>query len=126
MSAPKQYPRAERVRHQIQQVLAAEIERVRDPGMGFVTITEVTLTPDMRNARAYYTVLGSETEMLASKDALVRATKHLRSLVAKNVRLRYVPALEFVPDPVPERAKHIDDLIAKLRKDDEAGTEDHA
>lgn len=125
MSAPKQYPRAERVRHQIQQVLAAEIERLRDPGMGFVTITEVTLTPDMRNARAYFTVLGSETEKLASTDALMRATKHLRGIVAKNVRLRYVPALEFVPDPVPERAHHIDELIAKLHKADDT-TDDQA
>lgn len=119
MSQPRQYPRAERVRHEIQRVLVAELDKLRDPGMGFVTITEVTLSVDMRHAKAYYTVLGEDVEVAATHDALQRATKHLRSAVAHGVRLRYVPQLEFVPDPVPERTAHLDKLIAELHKDDQ-------
>jgi ribosome-binding factor A len=119
MTGQKQYPRAERVRHQIQQVLAAEIERLRDPGVGYVTITDVTMSPDLRNARAYYTVLGSDSERAATRDALARATKHLRAAVAAQVRLRYAPNLELVEDPVPERAAHLEALIAELHRKDE-------
>ena len=119
MTAPRSYPRSERVRAAIKEVLAAEIERLRDPGLGFVTITEVTLTPDLRHARAYYTVLGEEVEHASSQDALKRATPHLRSLVAKQVRMRYAPTLELIEDPVPERASRIDTLIAKLHEHDD-------
>jgi len=119
MTTPRQYPRSERVRAQIKQVLADEIERLRDPGLGFATITDVTLTPDLRRATAYYTVLGEDVEIAATHDALKRATKHLRAAVAKQVRLRYVPELELVPDPVPERAHRVDELIAKLYRQDD-------
>ncbi len=116
MSGPRSYPRAERVRAAIKEVLAAEVERLRDPGLGFVTITDVTMTPDLRHAKAYYTVLGEPAERDASKDALERATKHLRATVAHEVRLRYAPTLEFVPDPVPDRTARLDSIIAELHR----------
>ena len=89
MTAPRSYPRAERVRAAIREVLAAEVERLRDPGLGFVTITDVTLTPDLRHAKAFYTVYGGEMERASTRDALTRATPHLRTAVARQVRLRY-------------------------------------
>ena len=119
MTGSRSYPRAERVRAAIKEVLAAEVERLRDPGLGFVTITEVTLSRDLRHARAYYTVLGETVEQEASKDALARATKHLRAIVAHEIRLRYTPTLEFLPDPVPERTAHLDSIIAKLHHDED-------
>lgn len=119
MTQPRSYPRAERVRAQIREVLATEIERLRDPGLGFVTITDVTMTPDLRNAKAYYTVLGEEVVTASTRDALIRATKHLRAAVARQVRLRYVPTLEFVEDPVPQRASRLDSIIAELHKHEE-------
>lgn len=118
MTGPRQYPRSERVRHQIQHVLAEEIERLRDPGLGFVTITDVTLTPDMRHARAYYTVLGSDVEIAATHDALARARGHLRSVIAHSVRLKHTPELELIPDPVPGRASRIDELLAQLHREE--------
>ena len=118
MTAPRQYPRADRVRAQIKEVLAAELERLRDPGLGFVTITEVTMTPDLRNAKAYYTVLGEPVEHASTRDALKRATKHLRAAMAGQMNLRYAPQLEFIADPVPERAAHLDKLIADLHRSD--------
>ena len=119
MSGPRSYPRAERVRAAIKEVLAAEVERLRDPGLGFITITDVTMSRDLRNAKAYYTVLGEPVEVEASHDALARATKHLRAVVARQVRLRYAPTLEFVPDPVPDRTARLDNIIAKLHRGDD-------
>jgi len=119
MSGPRPYPRADRVRAAIKEVLAAEVERLRDPGLGFVTITDVTMSPDLRHAKAYYTVLGEPVERDASKDALARATKHLRATVAHEVRLRYAPTLEFVPDPVPDRTARLDSIIAELHRSED-------
>ena len=117
--SPANYPRAERVRKAIKEVLAAEVERLKDPGLGFLTITEVTLSPDLRNAIAYYTVFGGEVERASTKDALARAKKHLRGVVAREVRLRYVPAIEFSEDPVPEHSERIEQLIAELHRKEE-------
>lgn len=119
MSQPRQYPRSERVRHEILRVLTGEIDKLRDPGLGFITITEVTLTVDMRHAKAYYTVLGEDVEVASTRDALKRATKHLRRAVAHAVRLRYVPQLEFVEDPVPDRTAVLDTIFADIHKDEE-------
>lgn len=119
MTGPRSYPRAERVRAAIKEVLAAEVERLRDPGVGFVTITDVTLSPDLRHAKAYYTVLGEQVERQATDDALARATKHLRAQIAQEVRLRYAPTLEFLPDPVPERAARLDSIIEALHRNED-------
>ena len=108
------YPRAERVREAIKETLAGEVERLKDPGVGFVTITDVTVTPDLRHAKAFYTVYGADVERAATRDGLKRATKHLRGILAHQVRLRFVPTLEFVEDPVPERSGRIDQLLADL------------
>ncbi len=117
--SPANYPRAERVRRAIKEVLAAEVDKLKDPGIAFVTITDVRLSPDLRNATAYYTVYGADVERASTKDALARATRHLRTAVAHGIRLRYTPTLTFAEDRVPERAERIDRLIAELhRKED--------
>lgn len=118
MTGQRSYPRVERVRAAVKEVLAAEVDRLRDPGLGFITITDVTMTRDLRNAKAFYTVLGEEVERAASRDALIRATKHLRATVAREVRLRYAPTLEFVEDQVPDRVSRLDAIIQQLHKDD--------
>jgi ribosome-binding factor A len=104
------------VRAAIKEILAAEVERLRDPGLGFITITDVTMSRDLRNAKAYYTVLGEQVEVEASHDAIARATKHLRAQVARQVRLRYTPTLEFVHDPVPDRTARLDEIISQLHR----------
>ena len=105
------YPRAARVREAIKEVLAAQVERLKDPGVGFVTITDVTMSPDLRHAKAFYTVYGSDVERAATRDALQRATKYLRTAVAHEVRLRIAPTLEFAEDPVPERNERLDRIF---------------
>jgi ribosome-binding factor A len=119
------YPRAARVREAIKEVLASEIERLKDPGIGFVTITEVTMSPDLRNAKAFYTVYGSDVDRAATKDGLKRATKHLRTAVAHEIRLRFAPTLEFVEDPVPGRTERIEQILADIARKgagDESGS----
>ena len=97
-----------------------------DPGLGLVTITEVIVSPDLRHARAFYTVYGSDVTIASTKDALERATGHLRSTVAKQVRMRYIPKLEFELDPVPERAAQIDGLLAQIHQHDSPGLDNEA
>jgi ribosome-binding factor A len=104
----------------VKEVLADELERLRDPGLGFVTITEVTMSPDLRHAKAYYTVYGENVEREATKDALARALKHLRTTIAHEVRLRYAPTLELIEDPVPDRAARLDSIIAELHRNEDA------
>lgn len=118
--SPANYPRAERVRKAIKEILAAEVERLKDPGVAFVTITDVMVTPDLRHAKAYYTVYGEDVERASTRDGLARATKHLRSVLAHEVRLRYIPTLEFVEDPVPQSAERIDRLIAEMHRREES------
>lgn len=115
----KSYPRAARVRAQIKQVLAAELEKLRDPGLGWVTITDVTVSPDLRNAIAYYTVMGEEAVHAATHDAMKRATGHLRSAVAHELSMRYIPTLELMEDPVPERTARLDQLLAELHRNED-------
>lgn len=115
----RSYPRSDRVRAAIKEILAAEVERLRDPGMGFVTITDVTMGRDMRNARVFYTVLGEDVLKSSSRDALKRATPRLRSQLAAQVQLRYTPTLEFVEDPIPERAARLDSIIADIHHTEE-------
>jgi ribosome-binding factor A len=110
------YPRAERVRTAIKQVLAVEIERLKDPGLGFVTVTDVTVSPDLRHARAFYTVYGAEEQRAATRDALARAAGHLRATVAQEVRLRFTPTLEFLEDPVPERTQRLESILEEIHK----------
>jgi ribosome-binding factor A len=117
------YPRAARVREAIKEVLASQVERLKDPGVGFVTITDVTMSPDLRHAKAFYTVYGSDVEKAATRDALRRATKHLRTAVAREVRLRFAPTLEFAEDPIPERTQRLDTLLESVHRDEPEGAE---
>jgi ribosome-binding factor A len=115
MKQPKPYPRAERVRTELRHVLAEEVERMRDD-LGFVTITEVTLTPDLRHAKAYFTILEEGKKHEKVRKAMTAATTHLRTTLARSVRLKFAPTLEMIEDPVPEQARHIDELLRKLHE----------
>lgn len=119
------YPRAERVRAALRHALADEVRRLKDPRVGFVTITDVTISPDLRHAKVYYTVFGEEADREATGEGLRHATSHLRSVMAREVRLRFAPTLEFTEDPIPERARHLEQLIAEIHKDEEDGDDDH-
>jgi ribosome-binding factor A len=112
-------PRVVKLADQIKVIVAEMLQRrVKDPRLGFVTITDVRLTGDSQDATVFYTVLGSEEEQASTTAALRSATGLIRSEVGKQLGLRFTPTLTFVPDAVPENARQIDDLLAQARSID--------
>lgn len=113
--------RQARLGDRIRVILAERLEKgLRDPRLGFVTITDVRVTGDLQHASVFYTVLGSAEEREASAQALKSATGMLRSEVGKHLNVRLTPSLEFIPDAIPENADHIADLLREARERDEA------
>lgn len=114
-------PRVLKLADQIKTIVAEMLHnRVKDPRLGFVTITDVRLTGDTREATIFYTVLGEDADWAGTAAALESATGLLRSAVGKRLGLRFAPTLAFVPDAVPESARQIEELLAAARaRDDE-------
>ena|SRR5918996_1222298 len=116
-------PRSERVSEEFREILAEEIPKLKDPRVGFVTVTAVRVTPDLRTARVYYTVLGEDPEKNATAAGLRSASGHLRRVLGDQVRLKFLPDLVFEEDDTNERADRVDELLRKIKEDDapEAG-----
>jgi ribosome-binding factor A len=113
-------PRVLKLADQIKMIVAEMLERrVKDPRLGFVTITDVRLTGDTREATVFYTVFGEDADWAGTAAALHSATGLIRSTVGKRLGLRFTPTLAFVPDSVPEAARQIDDLLAAARASDD-------
>ena len=111
--------RTRRISERIAKISAELLERrIKDPRLGFVTVTEARLTPDLREAKVFYTVLGSAEDREETAVALRSATGVIRSEIGRLIGLRHTPSLEFVADMVPETAQRIDDLVAVARQKD--------
>jgi ribosome-binding factor A len=117
-------PRTARVGDQIRVEIAELLAKVvRDPGIGFLTITHVKVTPDLQQARIYYTTLGDERARKESRKALDRVTPFLRRQIGQRLRLRRVPELQFFFDDSVERGDRIEQILQELsaeRGDDPA------
>ena len=113
--------RQARLADRIRVLIAERIEKgLRDPRLGFVTITDVRVTGDLQHASVFYTVLGTAEEREGSAAALKSATGMLRSELGKHLNVRLTPSLEFIPDAIPENAGHIEDLLREARERDQA------
>ncbi|GAA3645029.1 30S ribosome-binding factor RbfA [Microbacterium marinilacus] len=113
--------RQARLSDRIRVILAERLEKgLRDPRLGFVTITEVRVTGDLQHASVFYTVYGTDEERAGSAAALKSATGMLRSEVGKQLNTRLTPSLEFIPDALPETADHLTALLREARERDEA------
>jgi ribosome-binding factor A len=111
--------RASKMADRIKVIVAKALERgVKDPRLGFVTITDVRVTGDLQHASVFYTVYGSDEERADTAVALKSATGMLRSEVGKNITARLTPSLEFIADGVPENAALIEGLLAEARSRD--------
>ena len=111
--------RAERVGDQIRAEMGTLLAReVHDPGIGFTTVTRVTVTRDLQLARVYYTTLGDATARRAASRALRRAAPFLRHQIGQRLRLRRVPVLEFVFDQSIEGQDRIERLIQQIHEAD--------
>lgn len=112
-------PRARRLADRIQQIVATMLDtRVKDPRLGFITITEVRVTGDLQHATIFYTVFGDEEERAGTAAALQSATGMLRREVGRQTGVRLTPTLEFVEDALPENARTIEDLLVQARSRD--------
>ncbi|GAA1929852.1 30S ribosome-binding factor RbfA [Streptantibioticus ferralitis] len=111
--------RARKLADRIRVVVAETLQRrIKDPRLGYVTITDTRVTGDLREATVFYTVFGDEEERTASAAALESAKGVLRSEVGRQTGVRFTPTLTFVLDAVPDTARTIDDLLAKARAAD--------
>jgi ribosome-binding factor A len=111
--------RARKLADRISQIVAEMLERrIKDPRLGFITVTEARLTNDLREAKVFYTVYGSEQELADTAAALTSATGIIRSEVGRQTGLRHTPSLEFVADVLPDSAKRIEELVTKARDAD--------
>ncbi|NBW73143.1 MAG: 30S ribosome-binding factor RbfA [Microbacteriaceae bacterium] len=112
--------RARRLAEQIKVLTAGALEKVvKDPDLGFVTITDVRVTPDLANAKIYYTVFGDKGQAERTKEILERYRGKIRSEVGHQLGIRLTPTIEFLTDEVPESAAHLDELLAQARARDE-------
>jgi ribosome-binding factor A len=106
---------ADQIRAEISVMLARE---VHDPGIGFLTITRVQVSPDLQLARVYYTTLGSDEERKATARALHRATPFLRRQIGQRLKLRRVPVLEFFFDKSVENQARVEQLLHEIHEAD--------
>jgi ribosome-binding factor A len=104
--------RARKLADRIKVVVAETLERrVKDPRLGFITVTDARVTGDLQHATVFYTVFGDDTEKASTAAALESARGVLRSEVGRRTGTRLTPTLEFIADAVPENAAAIDDLL---------------
>ena len=115
-----QSQRARKVSDRIRVVVAQMLEqKIKDPRLGFVTVTDVRITGDLQHASIFYTVLGGEEERAASAAALESAKGLIRSAVGKEIGVRLTPALEFIPDAILETAAHLESVLAQTAARDQ-------
>lgn len=110
------FQRSDRVRQQIKRELSVVIrDELKDPRVGFITVTEVELSPDMRHAKVYVSIMGNEEEKTNTMEGLLRATGFVRTQLGKKIRLRYFPEIIFRHDTSLDRASHIYQLLDEAR-----------
>ncbi len=111
--------RARKLADSIARIVAEMLERrIKDPRLGFITVTDARLTGDLRDATVYYTVYGPPEEYAATAAALESAKGVIRSEVGRQTGLRHTPSLTFVADTVPDNARHIEELLERARAAD--------
>lgn len=136
MPSQRQLRVADRLKEEIARILRREVE---DPRVGFVTITDVVVSADLKHARVFFSVIGdSPDEPEEALRGLLRARKFIRKCLADQAELRYTPELEFRYDPTVERAQRIETVLHQLADErglaqeesagepDESGDADHS
>jgi ribosome-binding factor A len=112
--------RTERVGEEFREILAESIQGLKDPRVGFVTITGVKVSPDLHVAWVSYTVLGDDKAKVATKAALRSATPHLRRELGQEIRLKVTPELRFEEDDLAEATERIDQLLGRVHHEEDA------
>jgi ribosome-binding factor A len=109
--------RVERLADQARIEISDILRRMKDPRVGFVSVTEVEATGDLRQLRVYVSVLGSDEEQARTMEALEHAKGFVRTELGNRIRLRYTPEVTFRYDPSLERGSRITGLLSKLKEE---------
>jgi len=109
--------RPERVAEEFREVLAEEIPKLKDPRVGFVTVTHVDVSPDLHRATVYYTVMGQDRDHRRTRAGLISARSHLRSVLGHQVRLKFTPELEFEEDLGLTQVERVNQLLREVGVD---------
>lgn len=111
--------RARKIGERIQEIVAETLElKIKDPRLGFITVTGVRVTPDLREATVFYTVLGTEEEAKSTAAALESGKGLVRSEIGKRTGIKFTPSVVFIRDALPENVRVIDDLLNEARAAD--------
>jgi ribosome-binding factor A len=110
--------RMRRVNESLRQVLSEAVGQLKDPRIGFVTVTGVETSPDLRHARVFVSVLGNERKRTQTLDGLQAAHAILQTRIARELRMKRTPQLAFEYDPTVERGVRMTKLIDELAPDD--------
>lgn len=111
--------RSQKVADRIKVVVAGLLEgKIKDPRLGFVTITDTRVTGDLQHASVFYTVLGDEAQRESTAQALNSAKGVIRSAVGRDLGTRITPSIEFFPDGLPESALALESLLEKVHQRD--------
>ena len=123
------YQRSHRIGDQIQKEISGLLAKgLKDPRIGFVTITGVEVTQDLHLARVYYTVMGDNETRAKTEIGLAKATPFIRRELGRRIRIRYIPDLLFVFDSTLDHSDHINKLLREAaagRTDDSENSETH-
>ena len=112
----RNFPRTARINEVVLETLADELERLSDPRLGFVTLTGVEVSPDLRDAVVYYSVLGPAEQHEDTSKALRSAGSHLRAALGHQVRMKYLPRLSFREDPAIKTGERVEEIIRELHR----------
>jgi len=116
----RRYARTLRVNELVREVIADELERCSDPRLTMVTVTGVNVSPDLRHATVFYAALGRHDDDVPA--ALLAAAPHLRGVLGEQVRLKYLPRLQFREDPAIEHGQRVEEILRGLHRDGGATT----
>lgn len=109
--------RMERVQRLAKQVLGELIQDLKDPRVGFATVTAVRMSPDLRHARVFVSVMGSETSQEETMKGLHSASPHLRTELGRQMRVRYLPELTFELDRGPQEAERLETIFRRIHEE---------
>ena len=114
--------RTERVQRLARVVLGEEIQNLKDPRLGFATVTAVRITPDLRHARVFVSVLGSDDEKASTMAALKSATPVLRTELGHQVRMKYTPELVFELDTMADEAQRLQEILHRIEHEPQSSS----
>lgn len=117
--------RVQRIREEIKKEASDIIRKLKDPRVGFVTVTDVEVSGDLRHVKIFVSVLGDESSKEATMEALTRATGHIRTEIGQRIRLRHTPEIQIRPDESIARGARIFELLREVNPANpkESGTE---